>query len=127
MLKEFKKFAQKGNMIDLAVGIIVGGEFSGIVDYLVNDIIMPLLSLVTSNINFTDLFLALDGGEYATLQIAKEAGAATLNYGLFISGVLNFFIMAFIVFILVKWINKLRGPEPVKEPTTKNVLIAYLK
>ena len=80
---------------------------------------MPLLSLVTSNINFTDLFLALDGGEYATLQIAKEAGAATLNYGLFISGVLNFFIMAFIVFILVKWINKLRGPEPVKEPTTK--------
>lgn len=119
MLKEFKKFALKGNMIDLAVGIIVGGAFSGIVDSLVNDIIMPLLSLVTSNINFTDLFLALDGGEYATLQIAKEAGAATLNYGLFISGVLNFFIMAFIVFILVKWINKLRGPEPVKEPTTK--------
>ncbi len=119
MLKEFKKFALKGNMIDLAVGIIIGGAFNGIVNSLVNDILMPLLSLVTNNIDFTNLFLSLDGNKYETLQAAKDAGAATVNYGMFISGIINFIIMAFIVFIMVKWINKLRGPEPVKEPTTK--------
>lgn len=119
MLKEFKKFALKGNMIDLAVGIIIGGAFSGIVNSLVNDIIMPLLSLLTKNIDFTNLFIALDGGDYDTLQIAKDAGASTLNYGVFISGVLNFLIMAFVVFLLVRWINKLKRPEPVIAPTTK--------
>ncbi len=119
MLKEFKKFALKGNMIDLAVGIIIGGAFSGIVNSLVNDVMMPLLSLVTKNIDFTNLFIALDGGDYSTLQAAKDAGAATVNYGMFISGVINFLIMAFIVFLLVRWINKLKKPEPVAEPTTK--------
>jgi large conductance mechanosensitive channel len=119
MLKEFKKFALKGNMIDLAVGIIIGGAFSSIVNSLVNDIIMPLLSLLTKNIDFTNLFITLDGGDYETLQLAKEEGASTLNYGLFLSGVLNFLIMAFVVFLLVKWINKLKKPEPVPAPTTK--------
>lgn len=119
MLKEFKKFALKGNMIDLAVGIIIGGAFSGIVNSLVNDIIMPLLSLLTKDIDFTNWFIALDGGEYDTLQAAKDAGASTLNYGVFISGVLNFIIMAFVVFMLVRWINKLKKPEPVVAPTTK--------
>lgn len=119
MLKEFKKFALRGNMIDLAVGIIIGGAFSGIVNSLVNDIIMPILSLLTKNIDFTNLFLALDGKHYDTLELAKEAGVATVNYGTFISGVLNFVIMAFVVFMMVRWINKMKKPEPVAAPTTK--------
>lgn len=119
MLKEFKKFALRGNMIDLAVGIIIGGAFSGIVNSLVNDIVMPLFSLLTRNIDFTNLFISLDGEHYDTLELAKSAGAPTVNYGVFISGVLNFIIMAFIVFLMVRWINKLKKPEPVSAPTTK--------
>ncbi len=119
MLKEFKKFALKGNMIDLAVGIIIGGAFSSIVNSLVNDIIMPVLSILTSQIDFTNWFFSLDGKHYETLEAAKAAKAATVNYGLFISGVLNFLIMAFVVFLMVRWINKLKKPEPVAEPTTK--------
>lgn len=119
MLKEFKKFALKGNMIDLAVGIIIGGAFNGIVNSLVNDIIMPLLSLLTKNIKFENLFIALDGETYDTLAAARDAGAPTVNYGLFLSGVLNFIIMAFVVFMIVRWINKLRKPEPAAAPTTK--------
>lgn len=119
MLQEFKKFALKGNMIDLAVGIIIGGAFNGIVNSLVNDIVMPLLSIFTKKIDFANLFIALDGKEYASLEAAKEATAATVNYGLFISGVINFLIMAFVVFLLVKWINKLKKPEAPAAPTTK--------
>ena len=119
MLKEFKKFALKGNMIDLAVGIIIGGAFSGIVNSLVNDIIMPILSLLTKNINFKDWFIALNGKHYETLQIAQNRGVATVNYGLFLSGLLNFVIMAFVVFLLVKWINKLRKPESAAAPAAK--------
>jgi len=119
MLKEFKKFALKGNMIDLAVGIIVGGAFSGIVNSLVSDILMPVLSLLTNKIDFENLFIALDGKSYETLEAAKTAEAATLNYGLFISGVINFIIMAFVVFLLVRWINKLKKKEVAQEPTTK--------
>ncbi|MBH1940187.1 large conductance mechanosensitive channel protein MscL [Mobilitalea sibirica] len=119
MWKEFKKFALKGNMIDLAIGIIIGGAFNGIVNSLVNDIIMPVLSVFTKNIDFTNLFITLDGNEYDTLQAAKDAGAATLNYGQFISNILNFLIMAFVVFLIVKWINKIRKPETPSAPTTK--------
>jgi len=119
MLKEFKKFALRGNMIDLAVGIIIGGAFSSIVNSLVNDIIMPILSLFTKSIDFTNWFFSLDGIHYDTLAEAQEKGAATVNYGVFISGVLNFVIMAFVVFLLVRWINKLKKPEPAAAPTTK--------
>ncbi len=118
MLKEFKKFALRGNMIDLAVGIIIGGAFSSIVNSLVNDIIMPILSLFTKNIDFANWFIALDGNQYKTLAEAQEK-TATVNYGLFISGVINFIIMAFVVFLLVKWINKLKKPEPAAAPSTK--------
>lgn len=111
MLKEFKKFALKGNMIDLAVGIIIGGAFSGIVNSLVNDIVMPILSLVTKTINFKDWFISLNGHHYDTLAEAQAKGAPTVNYGLFISGVINFIIMAFVVFLLVRWLNKLKKPE----------------
>ena len=119
MLSEFKKFALRGNMIDLAVGIIIGTAFSGIVNSLVNDIVMPVLSLLTNRIDFEDKFIALDGGKYATLAEAQAQGVATINYGLFVSGVINFIIMAFVVFLMVRWINKLKKPEPVAAPTTK--------
>jgi large conductance mechanosensitive channel len=125
MLREFKKFALKGNMIDLAVGIIIGGAFSSIVNSLVNDIIMPILSIFTSQIDFTNWFFSLDGKEYDTLKAAQAAGASTINYGLFISGVLNFLIMAFVVFLMVRWINKLKRPEPVAEATTKSCPFCY--
>ena len=122
---EFKKFIMRGNVIDLAVGVIVGGAFQSIVKSLVDDVVMPVISLATKGINFADLFIALDGGEYATLAAAQEAGAATLNYGNFISAVLNFLIMAFVVFLLVKGINavaektKKTEEEAPAAPTTK--------
>ena len=119
MLKEFKKFALKGNMIDLAVGIIIGGAFNGIVNSLVQDIIMPLLGIFTKRINFNNLFISLDGEKYASLAEAEAADAAILKYGAFLSGVLNFLIMAFVVFLLVRWINKLKKPEQTLAPTTK--------
>ena len=100
-IKEFKDFISKGNVIDLAVGVIIGGAFSGIVTNLVTNIITPAISLLTGKISFTDLFIALDGGEYATLAAAQEAGAATLNYGLFIQAVIDFIITAFVIFLLV--------------------------
>lgn len=118
-MAEFKKFALKGNMIDLAVGVIIGGAFNGLVTSLVNDIIMPVLSLFTGKMDFENWFVALDGKTYATIEAAKEAGAATLNYGNFISGIINFIIMAFVVFMLVKAINKLKKDEPAPAPTTK--------
>jgi large conductance mechanosensitive channel len=119
MLTEFKKFALKGNMVDLAVGIIIGGAFSGLVSSLVNDIIMPLLSLITKRIDFTNWFISLNGVHYDTLELAQKAGAPTVNYGVFISGILNFLIMAFVVFLIVRWINKFRRPEPAAAPSTK--------
>lgn len=121
MLKEFKEFALRGNMLDLAVGVIIGGAFNSIVKSLVDDVIMPLISLFTGKIDFSNLFIALDGSSYATLAAAQEAGAATLNYGNFISGVINFIIMAFVVFMIVKAINKLnKKPEAAPAaPTTK--------
>ena len=120
-LEEFKKFALKGNMIDLAVGVIIGGAFNGIVNSLVNDVIMPVLSLFTGTLDFSNWFIALDGNTYLTAAAAAEAGAATLNYGNFISGVLNFLIMAVVVFFMVKMINKLKHEEPkkIEAPTTK--------
>jgi len=122
---EFKKFIMRGNVVDLAVGVIVGGAFQGIVKSLVDDIVMPVISLATKGLDFTSWFVALDGKEYATLELAKEAGAATVNFGNFISAVLNFLIMAFVVFLLVKGINavsekaKKNEPEAPAAPTTK--------
>ena len=121
MLKEFKEFALKGNMIDLAVGVIIGGAFNSLVTSLVDNIIMPALSIVTGKIDFTNLFLALDGNSYKTLAAAQEAGAPTINYGLFITGLINFLIMAFVIFMIVKAMNALRRPkeEAPATPTTK--------
>lgn len=123
-LGEFKEFIAKGNVIDLAVGVIIGGAFQSIVKNLVENMITPVISLLTKQVSFTDMFVALDGNEYATLAAAQEAGAATLNYGLFIQAVIDFLITAFVIFLLVKGINKIRNmgkkEETVEEaPTTK--------
>lgn len=120
---EFKKFILRGNVIDLAVGVIIGGAFQAIVKSLVDDVIMPVISLATKGVDFTSWFVALDGNKYETLAQATEAGAATINFGTFISAVLNFFIMAFIIFLLVRGINKVTdkfSKEKEEEaPTTK--------
>ena len=119
MLKEFKKFALRGNMVDLAVGIIIGGAFTGIVNSFVNNIIMPLLSVFTNKINFSNLFIALDGKHYDTLELAQKAKVATINYGQFLTGVIDFIIMAFVVFLIVQWLNKLRKKEEPVVTTKK--------
>lgn len=123
MLKEFKEFISKGNVMDLAVGVIIGGAFGKIVSSLVNDIIMPLIGLILGGTDMSNYFITLDGGQYATLAEAQEAGAATLNYGLFITQVINFLIIAFVIFMMVKAVNKARAltkkPEVEAAPTTK--------
>lgn len=122
---EFKKFIMRGNVIDLAVGVIVGGAFQAIVKSLVDDIVMPVIGLITKGLDFSSKFIALDGGSYATLAEAQEAGAAVLTYGNFISAIINFLIMAFVVFCLVKAINtvadraKKNEEEAPAQPTTK--------
>ena len=105
-LEEFKAFALKGNMIDLAVGMIIGSAFTSIVNSLVNDIFMPVLSIFTGKIDFSNMFIALDGNKYPTLAAANEV-PATINYGSFITQAINFLLMAFVVFMVIKAINKL--------------------
>jgi large conductance mechanosensitive channel len=124
---EFKKFIMRGNVIDLAVGVIIGGAFQAIVNSLVNDIVSPVLSLATKGVNLADKFIVLTADEvtFATVEAAKEAGYATLNYGGFITATINFLIMAFVIFLLVKGINKVseigkkKEEEAPAEPTTK--------
>lgn len=122
MLKEFKEFAIRGNVIDLAIGIIIGGAFGKIVDSLVKDVIMPPVGMVMGKVNFASLFINLSGTDYATLEEAKKAGAATLNYGIFISTIVDFLIMAFVVFLMVKQINRMKkeAPAPVAAPDSKS-------
>ncbi len=126
MWQDFKEFVQRGNVLDMAVGIAVGAAFNSVVSSLVNDLIMPPISLLLGTADFTNLFIVLKGGEqagpYATLQAAEEAGAVTLDYGLFINTVVSFFVIAFCVFLLVKAVNRAMPepePEPARAPTTK--------
>lgn len=119
MLKEFKEFAMRGNVIDLAVGVIIGGAFGKIISSLVEDVIMPPIGRLLGPVNFSDLFINLSGQSYATLKEAKAASAATLNYGLFLNTIINFLIVAFFVFLFVKQINRF-APKPVPVPTTKD-------
>jgi large conductance mechanosensitive channel len=125
MLKEFKAFAMRGNVIDLAVGIIIGGAFGTIVKSLVDDVIMPPIGLALGNVDFSDLFLLLKPGSkgappYATLAEAQQAGAVTVNYGLFVNSVITFLIVAFAVFLLVRAVNRLKPQEAAAAPTTKD-------
>lgn|SRR5690625_4192857 len=120
MFKDFKEFAMRGNVVDLAIGVIIGGAFGKIVTSLVEDIIMPLVGLLIGGIDFSNLFLSLDGTTYQTLAEAQEAGAITLNYGVFIGAVVDFIIIAFSIFFVIRQINKLRPEEVVEEePTTQ--------
>lgn len=120
-LEEFKAFAMRGNVVDMAIGVVIGGAFGKITTSLVNDIFMPLLGLVTGGINFGGLFVALDGNEYASIEAATEAGVGTLNYGMFIQHILDFVLIALCMFIVVKVMNgmhkkKEEAAEPAKEP-----------
>ncbi len=125
MLKEFKEFAMRGNVIDLAVGVIIGGAFGKIISSLVSDIIMPLVGLLLGKINFANLFINLGPKKYETLAAAQEAGAATFNYGLFINAVVDFLIVAFVIFLAVKGINKLQKPAPAPAATTKKCAFCF--
>lgn len=136
MLKEFREFALKGNVIDLAVGVIIGAAFSAIVSSLVDDIIMPLMGVVLSGVDFSDLFITLRHGTpvgpYATLAQAKAAGAATWNIGLFFNAVLKFVIVAFALFLLIRVINRLKrkqvpAPPVPPVPTREEVLLGEIR
>src|SRR6476620_528569 len=120
--REFREFAMRGNVIDLAVGIIIGAAFTTIVNSLVNDLIMPPLGLAIRGIDFSNFFVTLKGGSYPTLEAAKAAGAVTVNYGLFINAVIRFVIVAFAIFILVKQINRLQRQETKEAPAAPPTL-----
>ena len=127
-IKEFKEFAMKGNVMDMAVGVIIGGAFGKIISSLVEDVLMPIISLATGNISFTDLFVTLDGSKYNTLAAAKEAGAAVFAYGQFIQNIIDFVIIAFCIFLMIKAMNKLNrkkeepAPEAPAGPTQEELL-----
>ncbi|MGD8406972.1 MAG: large conductance mechanosensitive channel protein MscL [Anaerolineales bacterium] len=121
MLKEFKEFVMRGNVLDLAVAVIIGGAFGKIITSFVNDVLMPPIGLLLGGVDFTNLFWALDGNTYDSLEAATAAGAATINYGVFINTVIDFLIVAFVIFLVVKSANaakKKEAPAPA-EPTTK--------
>jgi large conductance mechanosensitive channel len=121
MLNEFRTFIIRGNMIDLAVGIVIGAAFTTVVTSLVNDLLMPPIGLLLGKVDFSNLFVNLSGGAYPTIAAAKAAGAPTLNYGLFINSVINLLIVGFAVFLVVKQVNRFRGPEPAPAaPPTKD-------
>lgn len=121
MLKEFKTFALRGNVLDLAIGIIIGGAFSNIVSSFVSDILMPPIGLLLGNTDFSNFFINLSGARYESLAAAEEAGAATINYGLFVNTIIDFIVIAFALFLIVRQINRLQRKKEEKpaEPTTK--------
>ncbi len=127
MFKEFKDFAMRGNVLDMAIGIIIGAAFGQIVTSMVNDILMPPIGLLLGRVDFANLFINLSGADFGSLAAAKSAGAATINYGQFINTVINFIIVAFVIFLLVKQINRFkRAPEPAPAVvTTKECPYCY--
>ncbi len=132
MLKEFKEFIMRGNVLDLAVAVIIGAAFGSIVNSFVNDLLMPPIGLLLGGVDFSNLFLVLDGGSYDTLAAAQEAGAATLNYGLFVNTIINFLIIAFAIFMVVKAANQMQGeeeeaPEAPAEPSAEEKLLAEIR
>jgi large conductance mechanosensitive channel len=125
LVKEFKEFAMRGNVMDMAVGIIIGGAFGKIISSLVTDVLMPPIGKLTGGVDFSEMFVVIGGGAYETLAKAKEAGAATINYGLFINAVINFVIVAFAIFMMIKGMNALKRKEAAKAaapaPTPEDV------
>lgn len=130
-VSEFKEFISKGNVLDLAVGVIIGGAFGKIVTSLTDDILMPVLSILTGGMDFKDWFLALDGATYKTLEEAKKAGAATINYGLFLNAIITFLLMAFAIFWIVKLANRFKKPQEVivadPGPTKDQMLLIEIR
>jgi large conductance mechanosensitive channel len=120
MLKEFKEFAMRGSVIDLAVGVIIGGAFGKIITSLVTDVIMPTIGLLLHGMDFSNLFISLNGQVYTTLADAQKAGAPTLNYGNFINNVIDFLIVALVIFLMIRAINRLQKPAPAAPSTTKD-------
>ena len=114
--EDFKAFAMRGNVVDMAVGVVIGGAFGKITTSLVNDIFMPLLGILTGGVNFGGMFYALDGNQYASIEAATEAGVGTLNYGMFIQNIVDFVLIAFCMFLVVKAMMKLKKPEPAPAP-----------
>lgn len=130
MLGEFREFISRGNVVDLAVGVIIGAAFTAIVNSLVNDIIMPPLGLLIGGIDFSNFFLTLKGGSYPSVDAAKAAGAVTVNYGLFFNALIRFLIVAFAIFIIVKQINRFHRKEqaaPPPPPPAQEVLLAEIR
>ncbi|MEM7209085.1 MAG: large-conductance mechanosensitive channel protein MscL [Pseudomonadota bacterium] len=136
MLKEFKDFAMRGNVIDMAVGIVIGGAFALIVKSFVADVIMPPIGLLLGGVDFSNLFIVLKEGAaaapYASLDAAKEAGAVTINIGLFINTVVSFIIVAFAIFLVIRWINSLKkqeeeAPAEPPAPSTEEVLLTEIR
>ncbi len=119
MLKEFKEFAMKGNVLDMAIGVILGGAFGKIVSSIVSDILMPPIGLLLGRVDFSSLFVNLSGAPQPSLAAAKAAGAPTINYGVFLQTVLDFIIIAFVIFMIVKQVNRFKRPQPAPVPTTK--------
>lgn len=122
MLKEFRAFISRGSVIDLAVGVIIGGAFGKIISSLVSDVIMPPIGLLLNGVDFSNLFISLNGQSYATLAAAQSAGAPTINYGNFINNIIDFLIVALVIFLLIRGINRLYrpAPAPAPSPTTKD-------
>jgi large conductance mechanosensitive channel len=120
MIKEFRAFIMRGSVVDLAVGVIIGGAFGKIISSLVSDVIMPPIGLLLNGVDFSNLFLSLNGQAYATLAAAQVAGAPTLNYGNFINNTTYFLIIALVIFLMIRAINRLQGPPPAVAPATKD-------
>jgi large conductance mechanosensitive channel len=125
MFKGFREFIMRGNVLDLAVAVIIGAAFGKIVTSLVNDILMPPLGLALKNVDFTNLFIDLSGGQHATLAQAKAAGDATLNYGIFLNNVIDFVIVAFVIYLLIRSANKLKHEPLPAAPTTKECMFCH--
>ena len=120
MFGEFKKFLIQGNMVDMAVGFIFGGAFATVIKSMVENVIMPPVGKLMGNVDFSQLFIALDGKEYASMAVLDKAGAPAIKYGLFINDVISFIILGFVVFMFIKGYNKMKEPDVEAEPTTKN-------
>jgi large conductance mechanosensitive channel len=120
MFKEFKEFAMKGPVVDLAVGVIIGAAFGKIISSLVDDIVMPPIGRMLGNVDFANLFVNLSDKEYPSVAAAKAAGAATVNYGIFFNTILNFLIIAFVLFLIIRQINAMKKPAPAAAPSTKD-------
>jgi large conductance mechanosensitive channel len=132
MLEEFKKFAMRGNVVDMAVGIVIGAAFGKIVSSFVNDVIMPPIGLLMGGVDFSALFINLGGGDYATLAAATEAGAPVIKYGLFINSILDFVIVAFAIFMVIKGMNKMKkaeeeAPAAPPEPSDEVKLLTEIR